>query len=222
VEAVRFYKTVDPFGCFSNFSRHPLFVSEKTWPTSEHYFQARKFPDDNVQQLIRKADSPMAAAQLGRSREYPLRTDWEAVKDEVMREVVRLKVRQHADVRETLLSTGHADIIEHTVNDSYWADGGDGSGKNMLGKILMEIREAWRANELSDKATHLPLPPWIRFPAYDDPSDLGYRMGGGQDYFEEWLSWFLGMTRTGRRRYNDVFPTRRDWERHMTGWMKQD
>jgi predicted NAD-dependent protein-ADP-ribosyltransferase YbiA (DUF1768 family) len=24
---------------------------------------------------------------------------------------------------------------------SYWGDGGDGSGKNMLGRILMEVRE---------------------------------------------------------------------------------
>lgn len=222
MQPVLFYKTIDPFGCFSNFSRHPLFVREKTWPTSEHYFQARKFDDDHVQRLIRKAESPMTAAQLGRSREYPLRTDWEAVKDDVMREAVRLKVSQHADVRDTLLSTGQADIIEHTVNDSYWADGGDGSGKNMLGKILMEIREEWRASEPFDEASHLPQPPWLRFPQYDDPSDLGYRMGGGQDYLDEWLSWFLGMTRKGRLRYNHVFPTRRDWEGHMVGWMKQD
>ena len=39
-----------------------------------------------------------------------------------------------------LLDTGDALIVEHTVNDRYWGDGGDGSGKNMLGRILMEIR----------------------------------------------------------------------------------
>lgn len=38
------------------------------------------------------------------------------------------------------LSTGHEELIEHTTHDSYWADGGDGNGKNMLGKLLMQVR----------------------------------------------------------------------------------
>jgi predicted NAD-dependent protein-ADP-ribosyltransferase YbiA (DUF1768 family) len=32
-------------------------------------------------------------------------------------------------------------LIEQTQNDAYWGDGGNGSGKNMLGRILMEVRE---------------------------------------------------------------------------------
>lgn len=59
----------------------------------------------------------------------------------IMREVVRAKFIQHDDIRQILLSTGDAKIVEHTVNDSYW---GDGSGTNMLGQILMEVRDALR------------------------------------------------------------------------------
>ncbi|MFC2585604.1 MAG: NADAR domain-containing protein, partial [Corynebacterium matruchotii] len=44
-----------------------------------------------------------------------------------------------------LLSTGDAYLIEHTKNDSYWADGGDGSGKNRLGEVLMAVRDSLRA-----------------------------------------------------------------------------
>jgi predicted NAD-dependent protein-ADP-ribosyltransferase YbiA (DUF1768 family) len=40
-----------------------------------------------------------------------------------------------------LLATGDAILIEHTRNDDYWADGGDGSGKNKLGLLLMQVRE---------------------------------------------------------------------------------
>ncbi|USN89295.1 NADAR family protein [Serratia fonticola] len=40
-----------------------------------------------------------------------------------------------------LLSTGNSQLIEHTKNDNYWADGGDGTGRNMLGIILMETRD---------------------------------------------------------------------------------
>ena len=83
----------------------------------------------------------MIAARMGRDRKKPLRRDWEAVKVAVMREVVRAKFTQHADIRQVLLSTGDAMIVEHTENDSYWGDGGDGSGKNMLGRILMDVRD---------------------------------------------------------------------------------
>jgi ribA/ribD-fused uncharacterized protein len=69
-----------------------------------------------------------------------------------MREVVRAKFNQHDDIRQILLSTGDAKIVEHTENDSYWGDGGDGSGKNMLGRILMEIRE--EARRAADESSH--------------------------------------------------------------------
>ena len=58
-----------------------------------------------------------------------------------MRNGLRLKFTQHPALLELLLSTGTKKIVEHTVNDSYWGDGGDGSGKNRLGAILMELRE---------------------------------------------------------------------------------
>ena len=87
----------------------------------------------------------MVAARMGRSRKRPLRKDWESVKDQVMHEAVRAKFTQHADLRAILLGTGAAEIVEHTENDAYWGDGGDGSGKNRLGRILMRVREALRA-----------------------------------------------------------------------------
>ena len=67
-----------------------------------------------------------------------------------MREAVLAKFTQHESLRAILLSTSDAKLIEHTENDSYWGDGGDGSGKNMLGRILMEIRQQLRDQE----ATH--------------------------------------------------------------------
>ncbi|HAY22556.1 MAG TPA: hypothetical protein DCY27_10405 [Desulfobacterales bacterium] len=137
---IRFYRVNEPYGQFSNFSPHPIFLDGVTWPTSEHYFQAQKFLDDERREEIKAAASPMVAARLGRDRSRPLRPDWDQVKDEIMRTAVRAKVMQHTEVRQLLLDTGDALIVEHTAHDSYWGDGGDGSGKNMLGRILMEIR----------------------------------------------------------------------------------
>ncbi len=62
-----------------------------------------------------------------------------------MLEAVRAKFTQHEDIRAILLGTGDAKIVEHTANDNYWGDGGDGSGKNRLGEILMRVREELRA-----------------------------------------------------------------------------
>jgi ribA/ribD-fused uncharacterized protein len=144
MKVIKFYSTSAEYGCFSNFSPHPIALGEKMWPTSEHYFQAQKFVGTADQEAIRSADSPMIAARMGRSRKRPLRDDWESVKDQVMHDAVLAKFTQHPDLREVLLDTGDAQIVEHTTNDNYWGDGGDGSGKNTLGQILMRVREALR------------------------------------------------------------------------------
>jgi len=67
-----------------------------------------------------------------------------------MREVVFAKFTQHKDIQKALLETGDAILIEHTTNDYYWGDGGNGSGKNKLGLTLMSVREELRQNSKSN------------------------------------------------------------------------
>jgi hypothetical protein len=144
-EVIRFYSVTDAHGWCSNFAPYPIKLGGRTWPTSEHYFQARKFESPEDQEAVRQARTPMLAARMGRDRKRKLRRDWESIKVSVMREAVRAKFTQHEDLSQLLLDTGDARLIEHTDQDDYWGDGGDGSGKNMLGRILMEIREELRA-----------------------------------------------------------------------------
>jgi ribA/ribD-fused uncharacterized protein len=115
-----------------------------TWPTSEHYFQAQKFAGTPHVEDVRIARTPKQAAELGRDRQRPLRADWEQVKDDVMRRAVLRKFETHADIRATLLATGDEALVENAPGDYYWGCGKDGTGKNMLGKILMEIRDVLR------------------------------------------------------------------------------
>jgi ribA/ribD-fused uncharacterized protein len=138
---INFYTTTGEYGCFSNFSRHPVHLKGKRWPTSEHYFQAQKFAGTEHEEAVRMCKTAREAANMGRSRKLPLREDWEAVKDEIMLEALRAKFAQHEDLRTILLGTGDALLVEHTSNDNYWADGGDGSGKNRLGELLMQVRD---------------------------------------------------------------------------------
>lgn len=137
---ILFYRQNDPYGEFSNFSAHPVKLAGKVWPTSEHYFQGQKFAGTEHEEAVRNAKTPAMAAKLGRSRSLPLRADWETVKEDVMRDALRAKFEQHPKLKLLLISTGDAELIEHTRNDRYWADGGDGTGKNRLGILLMELR----------------------------------------------------------------------------------
>ena len=144
-DVIEFYAVGDAYGEFSNFAPFPIFIRNKRWPTSEHYFQGQKFAGTKHEEEIRLVKKPRIAADMGRDRKRPLRRDWEAVKDGVMLAALRAKFSQHADLRELLLATGDAKLVEHTGNDAYWGDGGDGSGRNMLGQILMRVREELRA-----------------------------------------------------------------------------
>lgn len=139
--AIHFYKINDKYGCFSNFSHYGFELDGKWWMTSEHYFQAQKFCGTQYEEVIRLLDNPMKAAEMGRNRDFPLRADWEQVKDDVMRKAVLAKFVQNEEIKEVLLSTDQEIIIENTTNDYYWGCGKDESGKNMLGNILMEVRE---------------------------------------------------------------------------------
>lgn len=113
---INFYSVTAEFGEFSNFAAFPIRLQGKTWPTSEHYFQAQKFDDEEHVEEIRKAKSPMIAARMGRSRKRPLRREWESVKDSVMRKAVLAKFTQHDDLRTLLLSTGDAVAPQQIVS----------------------------------------------------------------------------------------------------------
>ena len=141
---IKFHGVEDEYGCFSNFAPYQIKLNGKIWPTSEHYFQAQKFAGTEHEDAIRNASTPMIAAQMGRDRTRQVRPDWEGVKDEIMLEAVRAKFDQHAQIASVLLDTGDAMLVEHAARDSYWGDGGHGRGRNMLGQILMRIREELR------------------------------------------------------------------------------
>lgn len=149
---IKFWKTREKYGCFSNFSKHSILVDGKMYSTTEHYYQSKKFTDPKFQEIIRLSKTARDAKDFA-SNDRPyiekgveikmptLRSDWEEVKYGIMKEALRYKVDQHEDVKQLLLSTGTEDIAEDTPYDFIWGLGSDGSGKNWLGKAWMEIRE---------------------------------------------------------------------------------
>lgn len=145
---IRFYNRGEPYYEFTNFYHCNVFIDGKNWPTTEHYFQAQKFVGTPYLEKIRKLPTPRDAFQLSRDPQVSRwrRADWESVKDDVMLKALRVKFSDDLRLRTMLLNTCDRKLIEHTANDSYWGDGGDGTGQNKLGKLLMRVRR-----ELSTK-----------------------------------------------------------------------
>lgn len=139
-ETLYFYSQTESFAEFSNFAPYGIAMDGLWWPTVEHYFQAQKFHDADWREKIRRASGPKEAKRLGMTRKLPLRSDWEEVKEGIMRLAVRAKFTTHPALRALLVSTGARPLVEAAPMDGFWGSGPDGTGLNRLGHILMEVR----------------------------------------------------------------------------------
>lgn len=153
---LHFYKAWAAYGALSNFSAHPIVAEDGShWQTSEHLYQALKFEwrdpaGQESKEMIQKAYAPDVAARLGRTRERQnntgLRHQWKDIKVDAMRYALQLKFAQNAGPRRLLLATGNLLIKEVCPHDYLWGTGKDGSGMNLLGRLLMELRSKLRSN----------------------------------------------------------------------------
>jgi ribA/ribD-fused uncharacterized protein len=129
----------------SNFYPAETVFEGITYPTSEHAYQAAKSLDPAERQKIAALPTPAEAKRAGRALPK-LRDDWEQAKFDVMERCVRDKFTRHADLRDKLLATGDAELIEgNTWGDRIWGVY-EGQGENHLGRILMKVRAELRAN----------------------------------------------------------------------------
>ena len=147
--AIRFFSKSDTHREFSNFAPFPIDLDDKRWPTTEHYYQAQKFTDPELQTKIRKAEKPIIAKKLAEKHRDKIRPDWDAVKDEVMYRAVRRKFELHQELRNLLLATGEQEIVEAAPTDYYWGVGREGTGQNRLGKIIERIRAELRTGAVA-------------------------------------------------------------------------
>jgi ribA/ribD-fused uncharacterized protein len=100
--------------------------------------------DEEYMEKIYNAATPREAADLGRTTNRKMCDNWNDAKIVVMYDALLAKFTQHKYLEELLLETGDCVLVEHSKKDSYWGDGGDGSGENMLGRLLMIVRDEIR------------------------------------------------------------------------------
>lgn len=135
----------------SNFYPSPIEYNGRIWPTVEHAFQAAKVDVETAEKIF-QATTPGEAKRFG--RQGKMRDDWDVVRIDVMRECLRSKFLNNSELKQKLLDTGDAILIEGTTwHDNYWGVCSCDKcrnkgipGKNMLGILLMEVREEAKNN----------------------------------------------------------------------------
>lgn len=126
------------YAFLSNFYLSPFTIKNREYKTVEHFFQSCKTEDFEEQEKIRNSKSPSEAKKLG--KKVKLRDDWELVKVTFMYLGLLCKFEQSKDLAKKLIDTGDLELIEgNNWNDTYWGVC-NGNGKNILGKLLMIIR----------------------------------------------------------------------------------
>ena len=150
---ISFTKTELPYGWLGNMFAAPITYNGQIWRTSEALFQALRFEDVTIREMIRNEKSPMSAKMVTKPKEVKMKRVVELMSEEDienMRMCLRIKFEQHSDLREKLLTTGDHIIFEdvskfkNKARHKFWGavltDNGL-DGQNMLGKLLMELRE---------------------------------------------------------------------------------
>ena len=150
MQEIRFYRASEkPYGAFSNLYRRNILFEGEVFATSEHAYQAGKARKPEVRKWLMEAPSPALLAMAAHGLYYwDVAPGWSTTKFDRMRAVLFAKFIQHEDLKDLLLSTGNARLIEATTVDNevnrLWGEV-NGVGKNMLGVLLMELRDKLRA-----------------------------------------------------------------------------
>jgi ribA/ribD-fused uncharacterized protein len=141
-----FWKVGNDYGSFSNWSKHGVTDNDVYFYTTEHYLMYHKailFKDHETAKKILIEKSPYAVKTLGRNVLNFDESMWNKKKYNIMLNGILLKVQQHKDVRDLLLSTGTTKIRETSDYDSIWGTGPGPArkGQNLLGLIWMNVRD---------------------------------------------------------------------------------
>ena len=138
---IEFYKEFGELGYLANYSNHGFTKNGIFYKTVEHYYQSEKFDDPEIKNRIINADTPKEASNIGRDRNLTRIDDFKSIKNQVMFDGILEKFRQHRDIAYRLIETRNKMIAEATVDEYYWGIGKDKSGKNVIGDILVKVRE---------------------------------------------------------------------------------
>lgn len=142
----------EEFAFLSNLYEAPLTWDGRRYRNSEAAFQSAKSLDPEERARF-SAVAGVTAKRAG--KKLLLRMDWNAVRLEIMEDVLRAKFTQNPELREKLLATGDLELQEgNTWHDTFWGvNAATGKGENHLGKLLMKLRQEFRDADAAGEPT---------------------------------------------------------------------
>ena len=150
---VWFKKVAEEYGWMGNMAPYPIKFDGKVWRTSEALFQSMRFDDDSVKEIIRGEKSPMGAKMKAKkNRDQMVVVPMSELDVENMRKCVKMKFDAHPQLKRQLMNTKDSFIYEDIGNRNgerhkFWGakkwSESEGAGNNMMGKILMDLREEY-------------------------------------------------------------------------------
>lgn len=156
MKKIGFWKVSGEYGEFSNWYLCSFMFMGMRFGSSEQalmWFKARRFGDIEIAEKILKTNNQKEIKDLGRKVKNYDDKIWSSIRFGVMHNILYYKFSQNNVLRDKLLSTGDAELYEASPYDKIWGIGSDNveevKGQNLLGKALMEVREALR-EELKD------------------------------------------------------------------------
>lgn len=144
-KVIKFLGDTSPF---SNFYKAQISIDSLTYDTVEHYYQSQKAIDEADKIKVATADSPKMAKYYG--NRVKCRSDWDKRRLIVMYKALEAKFTQHPGLAKYLLNTGDAILMEVNRRDEFWGVGKNYKGKNMMGKMLMKLRDELKKNPIKE------------------------------------------------------------------------
>lgn len=134
----------DPAGSladFSNYALTPFRLDGSWWKSVEHFYQAQKFPEGDMQAQIRGAENASRAKALAWSFSEVAPLGWHDKAPSVLLNAMRAKFANSTELSAALIRTWPLPILEDSLTDDFWGIGPDGLGKNQMGKSLECLRD---------------------------------------------------------------------------------
>ena len=141
---IKFYRATGKYGFLSCLYKKVMFFEEREFSSAEYAYQFGKIKDEAVREWAMKAPKPHLLAIFAHGLfSWDIVKDWSEIKIDRMYNVLKAKFSDR-ELMYKLLDTGDSILIEDSKSDAFWGIGKNQKGKNMLGKLLMKVREEIR------------------------------------------------------------------------------
>ena len=160
IKEIRYFSRSKKWKWLSTFNlANPFKYGGFTYPTVEHAFHAQKVNDDDsneYKKLFTDDIDAKDAKKFGDKKyfeenNFELRSDWNEKRVEIMKDITKEYYKANPEMVEKLIETDTAELIHRGPRiDGFWGvDKND--NKNHHGKILMELREKFKNQEISEE-----------------------------------------------------------------------